>query len=140
MDGTVLILDDDAGVLELTSLYLKSRGFSTLACASAASALEKFEEAGGNVRILIADVTLSDGSGVETALRLKSLAPALRILFASGYSFEEWTNRDVALFNRLPAGSVGVLRKPYSARDLVAKVVELSSDPPHAGLASQTAG
>jgi DNA-binding response OmpR family regulator len=75
MHGTVLILDDDAGVLDLTALYLKSKGFSTLACTSAASASQKFEEASGNVAILVADVTLSDSSGVETALRLKALQP-----------------------------------------------------------------
>jgi two-component system cell cycle sensor histidine kinase/response regulator CckA len=127
MNGPVLILDDDAGVLELTSLYLKARGFSTLTCHSAASALERFQGIGGDLEVLVADVTLSDGSGVEVAVQLEALAPGLKILFVSGYAIEDLSGRDAALYHRLPAASVRFLRKPYSGHELVSKLVELSS-------------
>src|SRR5271166_2080426 len=73
MNGTVLILDDDAGVLELTDLHLRSRGFPTLTCHSAASALKKLRDAGGDVEMLIADVNLPESSGVEVAFQLRAL-------------------------------------------------------------------
>lgn len=128
MNATVLILDDDAGVLELTALYLKSRGFSTVSCDSAACAFEKVREAGGRIGVLIADVTLPDSSGVEAALELKRIAPDLKILFVSGYSFEELSGPDSALYHLLPPSSVRFLRKPYSAQDLIARIMELSGD------------
>lgn len=129
MSGTVLILDDNTGVLELTALYLKSRGFATFMCASAASALEKFREADGVVEILIADVSLPDGSGVETAVQLKALAPALKILLVSGYSLDDLSATDDSLYHRLPVNDVRFLRKPYSAQDLIASLLELSNAP-----------
>jgi PAS domain S-box-containing protein len=131
MDGTVLILDDDAGVLELTALYLKARGFSTLTCDSAQSAMEKFRDAGGAIGILIADVTLpGSSSGVEVAVKLWNLAPKLKILFVSGYSFEDLSGPDSALYHLLSPSCVRFLRKPYSAQDLVARLLELTADSP----------
>jgi PAS domain S-box-containing protein len=132
MNGTVLILDDDAGVLELTALYLRTRGFSTLTCSSAQSAVAKLQEAGGTIGILIADVTLPDSSGVEVAVQLKKLTPELKILFVSGYSFEELSGPDSALYHLLPPSSVRFLRKPFSAQDLISRLLELTRDPPAA--------
>jgi PAS domain S-box-containing protein len=123
----VLILDDDAAVVEMTALYLRTRGFDTLTCASAAAALEKFHGTGGDVDALIADVTLSNGR-VAMASNLNALTPVLKILFVSGHS---WTETDAALFNRLPVGPVRFLRKPYSVQDLVAQLGELLNSTPH---------
>ncbi len=133
MNGTVLILDDEEGVLELTSLYLKTRAFPTLTSNSAASAMEKLREAGGAVEILIADVMLPDSSGVEIALQLRAMSPGLKILFVSGYSFDELSGSDSALYQQLPAAAVRFLRKPYSAQDLIARILELATPPPSAG-------
>ena len=126
MNGAVMVLDDDAGVLELTTLYLRARGFTTVTCASARSAVEQMREAGSDIDILVADVTLPDGSGVEVAVKLKALAPQLKILFVSGYALDELSSPDSALYHLLPPDSVRFLRKPYSARDLIASVLELA--------------
>ncbi len=126
MNSTVLILDDDPAVLELTATYLNNNGFDTLTSTSAASALEKFNEAAGRVRILIADLTLPDRSGVEVAVELKSRAPSLKTLFISGYAPEDWCHDDMALFKGFPADSARFLRKPYSGHELIARLVELA--------------
>ena len=70
MIGTIQILDDDPAILELTSLFLEKHGFTTRTCASPDSALERFHEAGEPVTVLVADVTLAHGSGVEVALAM----------------------------------------------------------------------
>jgi len=129
---TVLILDDEESVLELTSLYLRETGYNTFSCASAEAAIERFHQIGGSVDLLIADVTLRNGSGVEVGHQLKALAPDLKILFMSGYSPEEWTGRDAAFFQQLPGNSVRILRKPFPARELLARTVELIGSPPTA--------
>jgi two-component system cell cycle sensor histidine kinase/response regulator CckA len=131
---SVLILDDDPGVLELASIYLSKKGYSTLACASPASALEKFREAGGSIDVLVADVTLAGASGIETACQLKAVAPQLKILFVSGYALDELGDSDLALIHLLPADSVRYLRKPYSSKDLLEQIAGLSSTLPQPGI------
>jgi DNA-binding response OmpR family regulator len=73
---TVLILDDEESVLELTALYLKDKGYSTLSCTSAESALERFHSTNGELDLLIADVSLPDCSGVEVGFRRSNCPPA----------------------------------------------------------------
>jgi PAS domain S-box-containing protein len=126
---TVLILDDEESVLELTTLYLRDSGYRTLSCSSAESAMEQFRQVNGSLDLLIADVTLSEGSGVEVGQRLKQLAPALKLLLVSGYSFEEWNARDAAFVKSLPPDSLRILRKPFNARDLLASAGELIGAP-----------
>jgi CheY-like chemotaxis protein len=78
------------------------------------------------IDVLIADVTLADGSGVDVAVRLKELAPQLKILFVSGYALDELSDPDSALYRLLPRDSVRFLRKPYCARELIAGILELA--------------
>jgi PAS domain S-box-containing protein len=126
---TILILDDEESVLELTALYLRDRGYATLTATSAESAMERFG-AQEPLDLLIADVTLPGASGVEAGYRLKQCTPALKLLFMSGYSPEEWSAQDKAFVGLLPADSVRILRKPFSARELLAQVGELIGTPP----------
>jgi CheY-like chemotaxis protein len=121
----VLVLDDQKGVRELTALFLRDRGLTTMQCASVEGAVERFKEAGGEVDLLIADVTLPDGSGVDAGARLQALKPGIKLLFMSGHALEQWTARDTALFGQLPRESVRTLQKPFSKRDLLDKIGEL---------------
>jgi PAS domain S-box-containing protein len=129
MTGVVQILDDDPAVLELTSLFLRRHGFSTIPCSSPASALERFHHAEETVAVLISDVTLPGGSGVDVALQLMGMAPALKIIFLSGLPLQDWRTYDAQRFRQFPAGSVRILQKPYSGRDLLEALAELSGAP-----------
>jgi PAS domain S-box-containing protein len=131
--GPILVLDDNADVLEITAIFLQNSGFSPLTCTSAASALEKFQAANGRVHSLIVDVASEQDSGVELAVRLKTLAPRLKILFVSGYSAEERPKTNMALFRRFPARSVRFLRKPFSVRDLMTQLDGLLAEVPDVG-------
>jgi protein-histidine pros-kinase len=127
---TVLILDDEDSVLELTTLYLRDSGYRTFSCNTTESALARFQQIANPPDLLIADVTLPSGSGVDLGLRLKEQAPQLKLLFMSGYSAEEWAADDIALIQNLPSDSIRILRKPFSARDLLARARELIGTPP----------
>lgn len=107
-NGLVLILDEDAAVVEMTALHLRSRGFDTLTYNSAAAA-------------------------VELASNLNGRMPVLKILFVSENA---WTETDAELLNRLPVSPVRFLRKPYSVQDLTIQLGELLGSAPrvaHAG-------
>src|SRR5579863_4714345 len=130
----VLLLDDEQSVLKLTATHLLRGGHTTVPCRSATSAREQFEALNGGFEILVADVSLETGSGVEVAEELQRLFPALKIIFMSGYPQNGWNLRDAALLARLPSTSVRVLQKPFSSRELLLKVEELvgqSREPAH---------
>ncbi|HEY2016917.1 MAG TPA: response regulator [Bryobacteraceae bacterium] len=122
---TVLILDDEEGLLKLLAVFLKRSGYLVLPCSSTASALERFQELDGAIDLLIADVALGADSGVEVAMQLKAISPNLACLFISGYPFNSWSARNTLLFGEWPPDSVRVLQKPFSSYDLLNMVDEL---------------
>lgn len=140
MNGTILILDDDEAMLELTALYLTKNGSTVLTSTSTASALEKFQAAGGAIEVFIANLTMRGFGAVECAVRLKARNPALKILFLIESTLEDRYRRDEGLLSLLSSDSVGFLRKPYSERELVAGLAELAIELPHSEHGSQTAG
>src|SRR5947209_1623065 len=123
--ATVLILDDEQCLLKMIAIYLQNSGHSILECASADSARQQFRAIDGAVDLMVADVTLGAASGVEIGLALKTSSPQLKLIFISGYPYNAWSIRDAALLLELPADSVRVLQKPFSALDLLIKVDEL---------------
>jgi protein-histidine pros-kinase len=130
MGTQVLILDDNEAILELISRYLKNSGYSTLTCKTAESALEVFDTAGGDIGIVIADVTLSGASGVQTALQLHRLNSALKTVVASGYPPDQWSTSDAALFKQLPESTTRLLSKPFTGQELLTVLTELSGSQP----------
>ena len=130
--ANILIVDDEEALLKLLASFLRRNGHTTVLCASAESALEQFQSVNRGIDILIADVSLDGGSGVEVGVDLYGLSPTLKILFMSGYPLAAWNVRDAALFTGLPPDSVLVLQKPFSSRDLLLRVEALIARSPEA--------
>ena len=85
----------------------------------AAVALDLLDEA-GTIDILVTDLVMPSMSGPELAGVLRERQPALPVLFVSGYS------ADVAAAEQVDPEQV--LEKPFSARDLTARVAKLLQD------------
>jgi len=136
----ILILDDEHDerclLIGLTT-YLTRSGYIVLQCRSAESAAERLQEENGEIDLLISDVALADSSGVEVCLRLQSAAPSLKLLFTAACPLAEWSAWDAARFHELPADSVRILQKPFSALDLLLRVDELIGAAPEAVRTSQ---
>ena len=79
------------------------------------------EERSGEIDLLITDVIMPEMSGRELAERLSEKHPAMRRLFMSGYTASVIANRGV-----LDDG-MQFMQKPFSRRDLAAKVREALS-------------
>ena len=67
------------------------------------------------------DVVMPEMNGRELARRLVELHPGLRCLFMSGYTAEAIIPREMG------QSHVGFIQKPFSMRDLVAKISEVLS-------------
>jgi CheY-like chemotaxis protein len=110
---TVLVLEDNASILELIRLVVEQNGYEVLGARSAQEAFEQFEACDGHADLLITDVTLPVSSGIRVALELRSLTPYLRIILISGYSRNDWNEQDTAELDELPSDSVITLQKPF---------------------------
>lgn len=136
----ILILDDEHDercLLSGLTTYLTLSGYIVIQCRSAESAVVLLQQENGDIDLLISDITLADRSGVEVCLRLQTSAPALKLLFTSSCPVKEWSDWDAARFHELPADSVRILQKPFSALDLLLRVDELIGAAPEAVRTSQ---
>ncbi len=110
----LLVVDDHEVVRQgLASVLDRREAFQVVAEAgSVAEALEmarRFEP-----DIVIMDVRLPDGSGIEACREIRAELPATRVVILTSYPDEE------AVFSAIIAGASGYLLKQIRARDLVA--------------------
>ena len=121
--GTLLIVDDERNVLEVTSKMLKKLGFHTLLAASGKAAIEALKTNGDRIDVVILDVILPDLSGSETYERMKEVVPGVSILLSSGYSMNEEIDGLIA------RGADGFIQKPFSIAHLVGMIREILENP-----------
>ncbi|MFH2115582.1 MAG: response regulator [Spirochaetota bacterium] len=79
---TVLIIDDEWSIREVTTLMLERAGFKALSAASAAEGLDVL--AGNDVSLVIIDVVLPERNGLDLALEVHQRKPKLPIILMSG--------------------------------------------------------
>ncbi len=114
-DEHVLVVEDDTLVLELVSEALLAHGYRIVAAESPEVALERVAQLPG-IDLLLTDVILPKMNGRELHRRLAQRIPGLRVLYMSGY-----TENVIADQGMLHEG-VAFIQKPFSVRDLLAKV------------------
>jgi two-component system, cell cycle sensor histidine kinase and response regulator CckA len=83
---TVLIVEDEPLLLELSSCTLEQLGYRVLSCQNADAALRALEAENGAIDLLFTDVVLPDMSGKDLASRIRSRRPEVRVVYTSGYS------------------------------------------------------
>ncbi len=84
----ILLVDDEPQLLRLMQMYIEKLGYFVEACANRASALAAVTQAADPFDLLIADVTLPDGSGQEMAIELAGAHAHLCVLLCSGLPIE----------------------------------------------------
>jgi len=110
----ILLVDDDASVLDLTQELLVLAGYAVLPAAGAAAALAHLT-AGEQFDALVTDHSMPGMSGEELIIRVRALVPALPCLLMTGHG-------DMAAELSV---EVAVLRKPFRASELAAAVREV---------------
>jgi signal transduction histidine kinase/ActR/RegA family two-component response regulator len=110
---TVLLVEDDAAVLDLATRVVRGAGYTVLAADAADEALRIAREHAAAIDLLVTDVVLPHISGVDMAAQIRALHPHIKTLFISGYA-------DYALVHqgRLETG-MAVLPKPFATTSLL---------------------
>jgi two-component system cell cycle sensor histidine kinase/response regulator CckA len=116
---TILLVEDEPQLRELTQSVLAARGYSVVEAKNPAEAAQLAEEYGTKIHLLLTDVIMPGISGRELAKRLSGKNPAMRVLYMSGYTYNV-----IAQGGTLERG-VAFLQKPFTPRMLVEKVREV---------------
>lgn len=115
--GHILIVDDEASLISVTSENLKSLGYSVTSRLCGKEALELFRNTPEQFDLVISDLTMPEITGDKLAARLIEVRPDIPIIIYTGYSTPELKNQ----VSRL--GVRAVLEKP-SSRGELAKLVQ----------------
>jgi two-component system NtrC family sensor kinase len=122
--GTVLVVDDSLTVRMDLIEALEADGLHAEPCATGAEARAAL--ARGSIALVILDVVLPDGDGVDLLKEIRTSASNVRVLMLSA---------EVEVKDRIRALEIGAddyVGKPYDLRFVVARARELLADQAHA--------
>ncbi len=83
----VLLVDDHADTVSLMSRLLRGQGFEVLKADSVAGAVAAHD--GRPINLLICDLSLPDGTGLDVIRRLRERMPSLRGIAVSGHGSDD---------------------------------------------------
>jgi CheY-like chemotaxis protein len=112
----VLVVEDDAQVRGVVERALRGAGYQVLAAASGAEALARVQGRPGPPQVVVTDIVMPGMDGPSLARELRRQAPAIAVLFVSGYSEEAIQRHGVLL------EGAALLSKPFTTQALLAMV------------------
>ncbi len=120
--GVVLVIDDEAPVLEAVQDILELQGIETLTAANGRLGVQTYQAHQDRIDLVLLDWSMPEMNGAETLEALVAINPDVRVILTSGYSETEIA--DKSHFEQL----AGYLQKPYSLATLTD---EISRHLPH---------
>jgi PAS domain S-box-containing protein len=113
--ATILLVEDDPGVREVTAEALTSLGYGVLAACDGAEALSVLRER-SDIDLVFSDIIMPGGmSGVALGRHVRALRPETRVLLTSG-------DAEAALAAESATDEFELMRKPYNHMQLVERV------------------
>jgi PAS domain S-box-containing protein len=113
---TLLVVEDEAPVLDVASRILTQHGYRILAAHSGAEALELIGSHPGAIHLLLTDVVMPGLTGKDVAERVSKLRPEIRVLYMSGYPESVITSQGII------EQGIHLVSKPFRAPDLLDQV------------------
>src|SRR5215467_13770417 len=120
---TILLVEDDQAVRELTEMVLQSFGYNVLTAEEPEHAQRLSDAPGPEIALVLTDVVMPSMSGRELVRRLTERHAHLRVLYMSGYTDNVITSGGV-----LEPG-LAFLQKPFTPASLASKVREVLDAP-----------
>jgi len=115
----LLIVDDEAGIVEMLSIVFRNEGYRVTTARSCTEGLAQLEA--GRPDLVLTDVKMPDGSGFEILKRSRELAPSVPVVMITAY-----TTTKTAI-EALKAGAYDYISKPFDVEEMkhvVARALE----------------
>ncbi|MHB8502983.1 MAG: ATP-binding protein [Candidatus Acidiferrales bacterium] len=123
LQKTILIVEDEKEVRELTSEFLSAAGYGVLTAQDGVDALATAERMGKSIHLVLTDMIMPNMRGLELGRRLRTLLPHVKIAYMTGY-LEKNESTEVLLEDAF------FLQKPFS-RETVVNLVKRALDAEH---------
>jgi two-component system cell cycle sensor histidine kinase/response regulator CckA len=126
--GTILVIEDEPLVMDLTRALLERLGYHVLEAMTGKEAVEKARSFEGRIDLALLDIKLPDMTGNQVYPIIRDARPEMKVLVCSGYAIDG-PAREI-----LNAGAEGFVQKPFSVgtlsqklRDVLAAKQDLSN-------------
>jgi len=116
---TILVGEDDAALLRLTTKVLDHYGYSVIGAVDGQDAVDKFVKYGDSINLVVLDAIMPKKNGKQAYDAMRVMRPDLKAVFVSGYS------RDIFAEGAEMDGYSVFIQKPVSPDELLAKVREM---------------
>jgi len=123
---TILVVDDEEGILNVAVSYLENLGYKTLIAENSKQALEELQK-DNQIKLLFSDVIMpGDMDGFDLGIEVLKNHPNLKVMLTSGFTaiHQKAASADKPMMNKL---SDNLLNKPYNLAEL-AKAVRKTLD------------
>jgi CheY-like chemotaxis protein len=121
---TVLVVEDEDALREVTRRILGRCGYRVLTAAGGPEALALVQHLEHDIDLLITDVIMPTMLGKDVAAAIRASRPGIRVLYMSGYAYPVLTSQGT-----LDPG-VHLLPKPFTEDALLDKVTEVLDPAP----------
>jgi PAS domain S-box-containing protein len=118
---TVLVIDDELVVREVSKIMLESAGYDVFLAEDGERGVDIFRQEHENIDLVILDMVMPVMDGPETFRRLREISDRPPVLMSSGYSEDDVMSR----FRK--GGVAGFIHKPYNETKLKQKVADIFS-------------
>jgi PAS domain S-box-containing protein len=121
---TILLVEDQVAIREVTSVYLMGLGYNVLAAPDGEAALKIAETQQKRIDLVVTDIVMPNMGGRELVTHINRLYPHAKVLYMSGYP-------DFAVrHSEGLAEHAEVLQKPFSLKSLASKARSLLGQKP----------
>ncbi len=117
--GTVLVVDDEAYMLDVVSGFLEEFGWEALTAATPEKAISIFKEKHNDISAVLIDFSMPGKSGIELFREFAAIDPQVKAVLCSGLVENEVRG------SAFSAGMKKILHKPFVAEDLITVLNDL---------------
>jgi DNA-binding response OmpR family regulator len=110
---TILVVEDETSIASFVAAYLRNAGYAVTTAATAQAAL--IHLAGESPALVILDLNLPDGDGVELCRRIRKTSDVPILMLTA-------RDEDIDKIIGLEVGADDYMTKPFNPRELVARV------------------
>jgi len=115
----ILVVDDEAVLVESIKIGLQSRGYRVIAAYGAKEALDCLRHGGQRIDMVITDYLMPEMSGIDLLIKIRKMAPDLPVVLMTAYGETKLVVE--AMKNKCD----GFIEKPFTLDRLTAEIEDI---------------